>query len=813
MIFVRERKIIIFVILFGIFGLLEAEILWDQDQELFENLLIENNQAANSINFLKDWSAETKFKIPAVIDAINEPFTFLMLADELKECLENKTAADFLSKSAGILYQADLVRAKNYQTLLDKIESPKDVFEYVEIVWEDTENDFRKAFELLSQNEIDKLRYISYSIHLEAADTLCYQKFFQDQKLQEFEIDDDEFSAIIAKINFASLMNAAYQQQLAFDLITEFLSRQNWVIDNSITHKSSFGKMIIGSDNIDIYKENYAFILDFSGDDIYKSSLSSNTQNPFFWVIDISGNDLYSNQEPRGLFGVLFGLGFSYDADGNDIYQAGDYSFSSFFGYNYHYDYCGDDLYNMGLHSGGAASFGISILQNELGNDVYKVTELGEGFGSTLALGVLHDKGGNDLYYAGGKYLHEPLAPYDYRSLAQGFGYGMRPNFAGGIGLLFDQSGNDRYDGGVYAQGVGYWYSLGMLLDNSGNDYYNAVYYPQGSGIHLAGGLLYDGNGEDSYYSKHGPGQGAGHDYGVGILFDIRGDDAYSVEGGNGLGISNGVGLFLDGSGNDRYEHNGEGNYGVGKLARGSGSLGLFIDKGGCDTYNDSLCADEKSWRKNKYGFGKDMLLTNPLRSIKLDAEKRAAQIDSLASIDKIFAIAAGWQVGNNTDSVAKAAEILLKRDAETAEYISKNQISTQSGLTWRAISRYAKKSTAMENYYPQFLSNSDSLIVKNAIALIGVTKNERYFSEFKTFLQEGKYLPQILAALGNFDSEISVEILEKYHDDKNEKIRVITARSLKKIYNAKAKEILKKMKHDDSWLIRSLIENLDLKR
>ena len=808
--FVIEKKRLVFVILFGIFSILNAEILWDQDRELFEQLLLENNQAANSTDFLKDWSADTKFKIPAIVDVINEPFKFPILADEFKKCLENETVAEFLSKSSKILYQTDFAKTKNYGEVIDQINSPKDVFNYVELVWKDTEKDFRNAFELLSQDEIDKLKYIAYSIHMEEADTLRYQKFFQDQNIQEFEIDDQEFSEIIAKVDFKSLMNAAYQQQIAFDLIKDFLLKRNWEIDEPITYNSDFGKMIIGSDNIDIYQENYVFILDCSGDDIYKSALSSKAQNPFYWVIDLAGNDFYCNQEPGGMFSALLGLGYSFDADGHDIYQAGDYSFSSFFGYNFHQDYCGDDLYQMGLHSGGAASFGISILQNELGNDVYKVTELGEGFGSTLALGVLHDKSGNDLYYAGGKYLHEPLAPYDYRSLAQGFGYGMRPNFAGGIGLLFDQSGNDRYDGGVYAQGVGYWYSLGILLDNEGNDYYNAVYYPQGSGIHLAGGFLYDGKGEDSYYSKHGPGQGAGHDYGVGILFDIRGDDAYSVEGGNGLGISNGVGIFLDGSGNDRYERNGDGNYGVGKLARGSGSLGLFIDKGGCDSYNDSICADEKSWRKNKYGFGKDMLLTNPLRSIKLDAEKRAAEIDSLASIAEIFAIAAGWQVGNNTDSVAKAAEILLKRDTEAAEYISKNQMSTKSGLTWRAISRYAKKSSAMENYYPQLLANSDSLIVKNTIALIGITKNEKYFSEFKIFLQDGKYTPQILSALGNFDNEKSLEILAEYYDDESEKIRVITARSLKKISNPKAREILKKMKNDDSWLIRSLIENLD---
>jgi hypothetical protein len=103
--------------------------------------------------------------------------------------------------------------------------------------------------------------------------------------------------------------------------------------------------------------------------------------------------------------------------------------------------------------------------------------------------------------------------PNDYRTMGQGMGFGMRPDYAGGLGLLYDKSGNDKYIGGVYAQGVGYWYATGILIDESGNDVYNAIYYPQGSGIHLASGILYDGAGDDTYYSRNGPGQGAGHDW------------------------------------------------------------------------------------------------------------------------------------------------------------------------------------------------------------------------------------------------------------------------------------------------------------
>ena len=62
-----------------------------------------------------------------------------------------------------------------------------------------------------------------------------------------------------------------------------------------------------------------------------------------------------------------------------------------------------------------------------------------------------------------------------------GFAIGSRPRGAGGFALLHDKSGNDFYNGEVYAQGVGYWYSLGALIDDAGNDVYDATQYAQGA--------------------------------------------------------------------------------------------------------------------------------------------------------------------------------------------------------------------------------------------------------------------------------------------------------------------------------------------
>ncbi|MFO7896190.1 MAG: HEAT repeat domain-containing protein [Candidatus Cloacimonadales bacterium] len=809
-----KRAICLILIIFsGVF--LAAEVLQQQEQKLFEDLMQSNDLEPHSVNFLKDWSAETDFKLPLVVDIINQPFRFPQFAQTVLEILQPDFSREMLQLAAEILYQADLVaEQRDYQfyreRCLAEIKQPQDIFSYVEAAWQESDQYYQAVFKDLTAVEKSQIYYFALSLYAEKQAEMSYENYYQKYDIEQYpDLEIAEIKDLFEKIDFAAMLQAAYLQQSAFNALVDFLQQQSWDIPLAIEQDSAWGKMIIGSNQNDLYRERYSLIIDLAGNDQYQGEINTDFENSYYWIIDLEGDDSYNNRNLRSMLSATVGLGFSYDGDGNDLYLLGDLGLSAFFGYNFHRDYCGEDSYRAGLHSLGAASYGLAILQSDFGNDIYSVSQLGQGFGGTLGLGILYDRAGNDLYFAGGKYLHEPLAPYDHRSLAQGFGYGLRPHLAGGIGILADSAGNDRYDGGVYAQGVGYWYALGLLLDVEGNDFYNAVYYPQGSGIHLAGGLLYDGAGEDSYYSKHGPGQGAGHDYGVGFLIDRSGDDAYSVEGGNGLGLANSVGIFLDAAGDDRYERQNDSNYGVGRLARGSGSIGLFIDKGGQDKYAVEQAANESEWQSGKYGLAADLVIANPLRSIEQDSIQRAATVDSLAAIEEIFSLAAGWAVGNNSDSVKRAAEILLKRDAEAAEYIAQNQMNSRSGLTWRAISNYAQKSEIFKSYYPQLLESSDSLIVKNTISLLGLSSDDSQFPKIKSFLEAEKYLPTILSALGQMENRTACEILAKYIQHESEKIRVITARSLKSIDSDLSRELLQQMKDDSSFLIRSLWENM----
>jgi hypothetical protein len=193
--------------------------------------------------------------------------------------------------------------------------------------------------------------------------------------------------------------------------------------------------------------------------------------------------------------------------------------------------------------------------------------------------------------------------------LAQGFGFGIRADFtdghslAGGIGILVDGMGDDRYDCGVFGQGGGYWFGAGFLADLGGRDEYRGIWYTQGAAAHFALGGLLDRSGDDTYRTEINMGPGAGHDFSLGVLFDLEGDDRY--EGGGlalGAGNANGMGILADFQGDDEYRMSGTDGLGYANRANLGGMrdymrcLGFFFDGAGSDTYPQPSAADQCHW-------------------------------------------------------------------------------------------------------------------------------------------------------------------------------------------------------------------------
>lgn len=361
-------------------------------------------------------------------------------------------------------------------------------------------------------------------------------------------------------------------------------------------------RIAIGDESKNYYSGHFDLIIDFGGDDEYNINKDDLMSDNFSCIMDYSGDDYYHTNSDFSLGAGFFSSGFIFDKEGNDVYKSKNGSLGAAIGgIGLLYDEAGDDIYEGNSFSQGAACFGIGLLYDKNGNDTYIANTCSQAFGMTQGIGSIVDEKGNDSYLISPRALDIGRYEDHYVSMCQGYGLGLRPYYAGGIGLLLDCEGNDIYNTDIFGQGGGYWYAIGCLIDKKGNDKYNGYQYSQGAGIHLAVGLLQDDEGWDLYQSN-GVSQGCGHDYGFGMLLDQKGNDNYSAYSlSQGAGNANGIGMFIDTEGRDGYLNKEPGNCrGYGNPRREYGSLGIFLDGSGTDFYSepgyDSTISNSSLW-------------------------------------------------------------------------------------------------------------------------------------------------------------------------------------------------------------------------
>lgn len=348
---------------------------------------------------------------------------------------------------------------------------------------------------------------------------------------------------------------------------------------------TALGRIELSGGGNDVHNLDGALlVMDTGGDDTY---VGGSIDHPgLTTVIDFAGNDRYRN---CGL--AVFGVVSIFDFSGNDVYECeGAGNGAGLFGAALLFDAAGSDRYVCRDLGEGAAVVGIGLLIDLSSDDDYSCRALAQGFGGVRGFGALVDVRGNDSYTADDVHIDNPspqTAEHNV-SLAQGAGFGRRADpgdghsMAGGIGLLAEGAGDDRYRCGVFGQGVGYWYALGGLVDFGGRDSYDGVWYVQGSAAHYALGCLLDLSGNDAYLARMHQSQGQGHDYSIGLLHDFSGDDRYECRGGGALGSGrwNGLGLFADSGGRNTYAANGESFGFVADHRPEEACFGLFADLG-----------------------------------------------------------------------------------------------------------------------------------------------------------------------------------------------------------------------------------------
>ncbi len=332
--------------------------------------------------------------------------------------------------------------------------------------------------------------------------------------------------------------------------------------------RTKLGWVVLADSRDDTHAEESAtlLIVDTGGNDIYTNAGTNFSRSEFVSIcLDLAGNDQY--RAPANAFGSFgagtFGLGLLWDDAGDDVYEADRRSQGAgVFGVGVLLDGAGADVYRSLDGSQGSAVAGYGLLIDLSGDDRYETYRFSQGACGPNAGAALVDASGNDTYSANDADLRYPSAqtPEHNTSMCQGASQGWREDFTdghsvgGGVAVLCDGGGDDEYSCGLFGQGVGYWYGVGMLLDQAGNDRYRGVWYVQGASAHFAGGMLFDRGGDDEYRALINMSQGAGHDLSVGVLIDDGGDDLYEATN-LGLGASNaaGIGLFVDRAGNDRY--------------------------------------------------------------------------------------------------------------------------------------------------------------------------------------------------------------------------------------------------------------------
>lgn len=583
--------------------------------------------------------------------------------------------------------------------------------------------------------------------------------------------------------------------------------------------ESEWGRIIVGGSGDNVYHCEAALIIDLGGNDRYFNRAGGGIgilYQPFSVVIDLNGNDYYFSERFFSQGSALFGCGILMDLKGDDVYRGRHYTQGTgIFGTGLLIDGEGRDIYDAGFMAQGAGHYGAGMLIDEAGNDLYRLFCYGQGFGSTWGYGLLVEMEGNDLYYAGGRYKHEPLLPREYRSFAQGFGIGVRPDAGGGIGFLCDFEGNDFYNAEVYAQGTSYWYSLGMLYDREGFDHYTAAQYTQGAGIHLSVGALVDEEGNDSYFSRLGPSQGEGHDLSVGVLVDRKGDDGYYASGGQGIGLTNSVGLFIDQDGNDWYMASesllcqGASNW-----TRGFGGIGLFFDLAGKDWYpGRSVAADQNRWTKGTYGSGTDLPRPATVIDWEPDVDTSEASIDSVITtpVESVFATASLWAVGNVRKKVLRARKELIRLGKKALEYVYEHKLDTKSGLESEAVSALMKAlPDTAKPYLLRGLRDRRFLARQNSAYWLGEMggKARDAVDSILLALRENRITPRrAVYALGSIGDSLVIPQIIYLLKDTMEVSRIVTAEACGKLKNPVAIEPLIAALDDRLFTVRSAAE------
>jgi hypothetical protein len=268
-----------------------------------------------------------------------------------------------------------------------------------------------------------------------------------------------------------------------------------------------------------------SMLLDLEGNDTYQAVdvAQGSCVAGIGILVDYAGNDRYLGLR-RVQGQALCGVGILIDRAGKDDYHAAMWAqgFGAPLGFGLLDDIEGDDHYfsggkwrdsypetpgcegwGQGVGAGlrQVANGGIGVILDGSGDDVYEFDYLAHGGGYWCGAGFARDFGGNDKRLITRK-AYDGTARFEPKFQRFACGWGCHYS----VGYLFDDNGDDQYEGTIMGTGMGWDCAVGVLCDFGGNDRYEATSgLTEACGAQASLGILYDYDGDDVYV---GYGQG-----------------------------------------------------------------------------------------------------------------------------------------------------------------------------------------------------------------------------------------------------------------------------------------------------------------
>ena len=422
---------------------------------------------------------------------------------------------------------------------------------------------------------------------------------------------------------FAPLLDHDYLKQLEQELYKA--GYDVWKAE-AFSKETPLGRIVIGGRGDDVHRAGaqgedlpaerlIGLRIDLGGSDLYADGAGTTVNQagrpliPVSINIDLEGDDIYESTHAGSIGAGVLGVGIVLDLEGDDSYVGTRWSQGAgMLGMGLVLDGRGNDRYRIGSQGQGLGAWGVGALVDTFGADRYEASIYGQGVGLAGGVGLCLDGWGDDEYYCKGRTPTGYGTAGVFEGWGQGCGIGFRGNASGGLGLLSDGAGRDRFDAGNFAQGGGYYFGFGGLWSHGrADDTYIGSRYNQGFAAHQAVGYFLEGGGDDSYMTRHAVAHGLAWDECVTWFEDRSGEDRY--QGGSfslGASAHNSICVFLERGGVDTYLWDQLAAAGSNEYHGGT-SLGWFQDEGGdADEYIDPD-RDSSTRQGPLHGFFRDL--------------------------------------------------------------------------------------------------------------------------------------------------------------------------------------------------------------